>query len=597
MKAPRTPPCRAGIGCCRPGAARRAGSPSSRRRPGRRSCRGTACRVWRRGWSARRSRANARVHAASGSGPWRVHLSAKAAWAVAIGSDSLLEGAGAYEGDGAGQLVAVGPGDHARVRARRRACSRCAGPELPCRLHESPPAAITAHETASPQTWSSRVVITPPARTPVSGSPTSSSRQGTSIAAPPHPPRRGECPAPPPAGSREPSGRPIMARASGSKLMRPYRKHSAGRRLYRQGDPPQRPPLPQAGRPLLPPGDFYIDPVRPVARAVITHGHADHARAGHGRSVATPETLAIMAVRYGEGFAGATRPLAYGETIDRDGVEVTLVPAGHVLGSAQVVVRWRGLTMVVSGDYKRRRDPTCPPFEPVACDVFVTEATFGLPVFRHPPTAGDRQAAAIRSGSFPSAATSSAPMRWARPSGSSACCARPAGTAPIFVHGAFERLNALYESFGVDLGRSRPATATTKKPRFAGEIVLAPAFGPGDAVGPALRRSGRRLRLRLDAGQGPGPPARRRAAADHLRPRRLGRTDRHPRPSSARRGLDHPRPRGGAGALVRAPSQASMTSRAIPRSQVRSTAPRSSRGPWIARPAESAALRSLAAAP
>src|SRR5215469_10428966 len=102
-----------------------------------------------------------------------------------------------------------------------------------------------------------------------------------------------------------------------------------------------------------PAGDFYIDPVRPVDRAVITHGHADHARAGHQHVAATPATLAIMAARYGEGFAGDALPLAYGETIERDGVEVTLVPAGHVLGSAQVAVRWKGLTIVVSGDYKR----------------------------------------------------------------------------------------------------------------------------------------------------------------------------------------------------------------------------------------------------
>src|SRR5579862_2477002 len=96
------------------------------------------------------------------------------------------------------------------------------------------------------------------------------------------------------------------------------------------------------------PGDFVIDPVRPVPHAVITHGHADHARAGHGSVLATRETLAIMAARYGEGFAGATRALDYGEAAPRDGVEVSLVPAGHVLGSAQVVVRWKGLTIVVS---------------------------------------------------------------------------------------------------------------------------------------------------------------------------------------------------------------------------------------------------------
>src|SRR5512147_2301101 len=87
------------------------------------------------------------------------------------------------------------------------------------------------------------------------------------------------------------------------------------------------------------PGDFYIDPVRPVDRAVITHGHSDHARSGHGAVLATAETLAIMAVRYGEDFAGSAQPAAYGEVVRRGDVEVTLVPAGHVLGSAQAVVR------------------------------------------------------------------------------------------------------------------------------------------------------------------------------------------------------------------------------------------------------------------
>ena len=99
------------------------------------------------------------------------------------------------------------------------------------------------------------------------------------------------------------------------------------------------------------PGDFFIDPVSPVDRAVITHGHADHARAGHGVVVATPQTLDIMGERYGLEFAGSAQAAAYGEKVPRDDVEVTLAPAGHVLGSAQAVVRWKGLTMVVSGDY------------------------------------------------------------------------------------------------------------------------------------------------------------------------------------------------------------------------------------------------------
>src|SRR4051812_34210533 len=133
-----------------------------------------------------------------------------------------------------------------------------------------------------------------------------------------------------------------------------------------------------------PPGDFYIDPNRPVARALITHGHSDHARRGHGAVLATPETLRIMAERYGEDFAGSTQEALFGETIAVNGVDVTFHPAGHVLGSAQIAVERDGMTIVASGDYKRRADPTCAAFEPVPCDVFITEATFALPVFRHP---------------------------------------------------------------------------------------------------------------------------------------------------------------------------------------------------------------------
>ena len=221
------------------------------------------------------------------------------------------------------------------------------------------------------------------------------------------------------------------------------------------------------------PGDFYVDPVRPVARAVITHGHADHARAGHGAVLATAATLDIMGERYGLGFAEARQAAAYGEAIARDGVEVTLVPAGHVLGSAQVVVRWKGLTMVVSGDYKRRRDPTCAGFEPVPCDVFISEATFGLPVFRHPD---DREEIArlLRSvAQFPERAH----LVGAYVLGKAQrliMLLREAGWArPIYVHGALERLNALYRRHGVDLGPLEPAT-TEAKPDFAGEIVIAP---------------------------------------------------------------------------------------------------------------------------
>ena len=223
-----------------------------------------------------------------------------------------------------------------------------------------------------------------------------------------------------------------------------------------------------------PPGDFYIDPVRPVARAVITHGHADHARAGHETVAATAETLAIMAVRYGEGFAGSARVLAYGETIERDGVAVTLVPAGHVLGSAQVVVRWNGLTIVVSGDYKRRRDPTCLAFEPVPCDVFVTEATFGLPVFRHPDD-GEEIRKLLRSiAQFPERTHLVGAYALGKAQRIMALLREQGWDRPIYVHGAFERLDALYADFGVDLGPLLPATDDAWTDDLAGEIVIAP---------------------------------------------------------------------------------------------------------------------------
>jgi putative mRNA 3-end processing factor len=221
------------------------------------------------------------------------------------------------------------------------------------------------------------------------------------------------------------------------------------------------------------PGDFYIDPVRAVGRAVITHGHSDHARAGHGAVLATEATLDIMGERYGRGFAGAMQAAEYGEVVRRDAVEVVLVPAGHVLGSAQAVVRWKGLTMVVSGDFKRRRDPTCQPFAPVAGDVFICEATFGLPVFRHPDPAEEIGRLLRSVAQFPERAH----LIGAYALGKAQrviCLLREAGwERPIHVHGALERLNALYEKHGVDLGPLRPAT-TDAKEDFAGEIIVAP---------------------------------------------------------------------------------------------------------------------------
>ncbi|MGB3378429.1 MAG: DNA ligase-associated DEXH box helicase, partial [Allopontixanthobacter sediminis] len=134
----------------------------------------------------------------------------------------------------------------------------------------------------------------------------------------------------------------------------------------------------------IPPADCWIDPSRAVDKALVTHGHADHARGGHGQTVATPETLAIMKLRYATD-TGAT-PVSYGETLRLPGgVDVTYLPAGHVLGSAQILLEHAGERVIVTGDYKRRADPTCPKFEVTPCDILITEATFGLPLFIHPP--------------------------------------------------------------------------------------------------------------------------------------------------------------------------------------------------------------------
>jgi putative mRNA 3-end processing factor len=228
-----------------------------------------------------------------------------------------------------------------------------------------------------------------------------------------------------------------------------------------------------------PPGNFYVDPVRPVDHAVITHGHSDHARCGHGSVLATPETLAIMAARYGEDFARATEAAPYGQAIMRGGVSVTLVPAGHVLGSAQAVLRWKDVTIVVSGDYKRRRDPTCPAFEPVPCNVFVSEATFGLPVFRF-PDAADEVAKLLRSVAlFPErthlvgAYALGKAQRIIR-------LLREAGyDRTLYMHGAMASMNTLYEQHGVMLGPLAPATDTARN-ALPGEIVIAPPSAIAD---------------------------------------------------------------------------------------------------------------------
>jgi putative mRNA 3-end processing factor len=195
--------------------------------------------------------------------------------------------------------------------------------------------------------------------------------------------------------------------------------------------------------------------------------------------LATVETLAIMAERYGEGFAGGVQPVVYGERIQRDGVEVELIPAGHVLGSAQVMVRAKGLTMIVSGDYKRRRDPTCAPFEPRPCDVFISEATFGLPVFRHPTDSSEVDRLLRSRAQFPDRTHLVGAYALGKAQRLIRLLREQGWDRTIYVHGALERLNRLYESFGVELGPLAPASAAGLGD-LAGEIVLCPPSALAD---------------------------------------------------------------------------------------------------------------------
>jgi putative mRNA 3-end processing factor len=220
-------------------------------------------------------------------------------------------------------------------------------------------------------------------------------------------------------------------------------------------------------------GGFHIDPTRVVDKAVITHGHSDHARAGHGAVLATQETLDLMRLRYGENFAAATQAIRYGETVTLGGVRVTFHPAGHVLGSAQVCVEANGLRVVASGDYKNVADPTCTPFELIRCNVFITEATFGLPVFRHGDPAAEIAKLLHSVGLFPDRAH----LVGAYPLGKAQrliAMLREAGyDRPIYVHGAMEKITRYYESRGIDLRRIELARGATKA-ELAGSITLCP---------------------------------------------------------------------------------------------------------------------------
>ena len=227
------------------------------------------------------------------------------------------------------------------------------------------------------------------------------------------------------------------------------------------------------------PGAFHIDPYGGAKRAVVTHGHSDHARPGHDHVLATRETLAVMAARLGTPARASSQAASYGERVTIGDVAVTLFPAGHVLGSAQVLIEWKGARVVVSGDYKRSADPTCPGFEVVPCDLFITEATFALPVFQHGEAREEVAKLLASRAQFPARAHVVGVYGLGKCQRLIALLREAGYDRPIYLHGALSECCALYESFGVRLGALKPATGAPRD-ALKGEIVLAPPSAIAD---------------------------------------------------------------------------------------------------------------------
>lgn len=217
----------------------------------------------------------------------------------------------------------------------------------------------------------------------------------------------------------------------------------------------------------------YIDPPFPVDYAIITHGHSDHARAGHKHILATPETIGIIKLRYGADAAQSYQEAHYRKPVQIGPVTVTFYPAGHILGSAQVLLEHKGQRIVVSGDYKRYHDGTCPAFEPVKCDIFVTEATFGLPIFQHPTPESEIQKLLRSVKEFPERSHLIATYPLGKSQRVIKLLRQAGHDAPIYLHGSMVNMCDFYQKNGIDLGDLRKATGIAKD-ELKGKIVIAP---------------------------------------------------------------------------------------------------------------------------
>jgi putative mRNA 3-end processing factor len=232
-----------------------------------------------------------------------------------------------------------------------------------------------------------------------------------------------------------------------------------------------------------PPGGFYIDPWRPVERAVITHAHADHARRGHAAYLATAVSEGVLRARLG---SITLQGLAYGETVVIDGVRLSLHPAGHVLGSAQVRLEHRGRVWVASGDYyysghEADANPTCTPFEPVRCDCFITESTFGLPIYRW--RAPREVFGEIDRWWAGNAATGRASLLLAYSFGKAQrlLAGVDPSIGPIVVHGAVDTVNQAYRAGGVALPPTLRLEEVRERALLQRALVIAPPAVQGSA--------------------------------------------------------------------------------------------------------------------